>query len=101
MDKVLDASTARILLVDDQPINVRLLQRLLASEGYREVTVTTDSREALALYRSVQPDLVLLDLMMPHLDGIAVLEQIKGEMPPEAWVPILKLTADTGIDSKR
>src|SRR6266536_72484 len=66
-------TTAKILVVDDEPANVRLLERLLATAGYRHVEGITDAREALGRYRAMQPDLVLLDLMMPHLDGIAVL----------------------------
>ena len=96
-----DVTTARILIVDDQPMNVRLLQRVLGVAGFRELTSTTDSREVVSLYRSVQPDLILLDLLMPHLDGVAVLEQLRAEIPAEAFVPVLMLTADVTIDAKR
>ena len=53
---------ARILIVDDETANVRLLERLLQREGYTTVRSTTDARQALPLYAEVQPDLVLLDL---------------------------------------
>ena len=94
-------TNARILIVDDEPMNVRLLERLLVASGYEEIATTTDSREALARYRAHQPDLVLLDLMMPHLDGIAVLEQLKAEIRAGDYVPVLVLTADATLDAKR
>jgi two-component system NtrC family sensor kinase len=94
-------ASARILIVDDEPANVRLLERLLATAGYAHIEKTTDSRRVLDLYRSFQPDLVLLDLMMPHLDGVAVLEQLRGEIGLTAYVPILVLTADATLDAKR
>ena len=101
-----ELTTARILIVDDQLANVRLLERLLESAGYHDVASITDSREALARYRAYQPDLILLDLMMPHLDGIAVLEQlvveqIATETPDSGFVPVIMLTADVTPESKQ
>jgi signal transduction histidine kinase len=55
---------------------------------------TTDSRQALTIFREYQPDIVLLDLMMPHIDGFAVMAQIQGELPPDSFLPIVVLTAD-------
>src|SRR2546422_2595488 len=92
---------ARILVVDDEPANVLLLQRMLGDAGYAAVTTTTDSRRVLELYRSTRPDLIVLDLMMPHLDGIAVLEQLRAEIPADAYVPVLVLTADATLEAKR
>jgi len=94
-------TTARILIVDDEPTNVRLLERLLATAGYRHVESTTDSRLALDRYRTHQPDLVLLDLMMPHLDGVAVLEQLRAELRAGDYLPVLVLTADVTLEAKR
>ena len=68
-----DRAAAKILIVDDEPTNVRLLERLLKTASYGNVTSTTDAREAVGRYRAFRPDIVLLDLMMPHLDGVAVL----------------------------
>ncbi len=96
-----DILSARILIVDDEPANVRLLERLLATAGYVHLERTTDSRAVLELYQRFQPDLVLLDLMMPHLDGVAVLEQLRGEIPATAYVPVLVLTADATLEAKR
>ncbi len=80
---------ARILIVDDEAANVRLLERLLQREGYTTVTSTTDARQALPLYTTFRPDLVLLDLAMPYLDGFQVLAQIKPLVEPTAYLPIL------------
>jgi signal transduction histidine kinase len=92
---------AKILIVDDEPVNVLLIERLLEEAGYEQLKSTTDSRQTLALYRELSPDLILLDLMMPHLDGIAVLGQLRAEIPADAYVPVLVLTADATPDAKR
>ncbi len=92
---------ARVLIVDDEPSNIRLLERVLEMFGGAAVRSTTDPRQALPLYFEFQPDLVLLDLHMPHLDGFAVIAQLKAAVPPEEYLPILVLTADVTIDTKR
>src|SRR6185503_12098638 len=94
-----DLGSAHILIVDDEPGNVRLLERLLEEAGYRHVSSTTDPREVLERYRTEQPDLILLDLLMPHLDGVAVLEQLEREQHAAGtsaggFVPVVVLTAD-------
>src|SRR6267142_2614802 len=89
---------ARILIADDEPANVRLLERLLGQAGYRNVRATTDSRQVRTLYEEFQPDLILLDLMMPHLDGVAVLEQLP--IAAGEYVPVLVLTADGTAQAK-
>ena len=94
-----DLTQTRILVVDDEPANVRLLERMLAEAGYQQVRSTTDSRQVLALYGEHQPDLILLDLMMPHLDGIAVIRQLR--IPEDVFLPILVLTADATIEAKK
>jgi len=91
---------ATILIVDDQAPNVRLLEYLLQAHGYLNVRTTTDSRQVLTLFRECAPDLVLLDLAMPHPDGFAVMEGLRPLMPPGAYVPILVLTADVSAETK-
>ena len=76
---------AKILIVDDEQANVRLLERILELIGATHVRSTTDSREALAHYIDFRPDLVLLDLHMPNVTGFDILEQLKtlsGGTPP-------------------
>jgi putative two-component system response regulator len=92
---------ARILIVDDQPANVALLEKLLARTGYRHVQSTTDPRIVAGLCATVTPDIVLLDLHMPALDGFGVLEQLRTILPPQAYVPIVVLTADAGEQARR
>ena len=82
-------------------MNVRLLERLLERAGYRHLQGTTDPRCVLDLYRSFQPDLILLDLLMPDLDGVAVLEQLGAEIPATAYLPVLVLTVDATREAKR
>ncbi len=91
---------ARILLVDDKEANVRLLERLLKQEGYTNTVPITDSRTVLAQYNECQPDLILLDLLMPYLDGFGVMEQLRRRTSG-TYVPILVLTADINADTKR
>jgi putative two-component system response regulator len=83
----------KILIVDDEKANVRLLEIILQQAGYINVHSTTDARQTLSLFRSIQPDIVLLDLAMPYLDGFAVMQQLHPEMSDHS-VPILVLTAD-------
>jgi signal transduction histidine kinase len=94
-------SKAKVLIVDDEPANVRLLERILALAGCRQVRTTTDSRLALPFFVESRPDVVLLDLNMPHLNGFAVLEQLKAQIPADDYLPILILTADITIETKR
>lgn len=94
-------SKATVLVLDDQPPNVLLLERLLTRVGIGQVVGITDSRDAIERYRQLQPDLILLDLHMPHLDGLAVLKALAGEIPRESFVPVIVLTADATDGSKR
>ena len=93
-------TSARILIVDDEPSNVRLLERLLLTGGYTDVRGTTDARDALRLSHEVPPDLVLVDLHMPHLDGFALMAALKEQLAPSDYLPFLVLTADTTRETK-
>jgi diguanylate cyclase (GGDEF)-like protein len=94
------ASRACILIVDDEQANVRLLERLLLSGGYSEVHGTTDPRLALTLFDEVRPDLVMLDLHMPHVDGFALLETLRDRAKGGEYLPVLVLTADTTRETR-
>jgi putative two-component system response regulator len=83
---------ARIWVIDDEPANVRLITRLLQRSGYVNVGGTTNPREAVACFPEDGPDLVLLDLNMPDLDGFGVLEHLRGTLPANAYVPVLCIT---------
>jgi putative two-component system response regulator len=90
----------RILIIDDQEAIVHTLRKVLARGGYHEVVSTNDPRTVVELYRSALPDLVLLDLHMPHIDGLAVLKLLTAEIPADSYVPILMLTADATAEVK-
>jgi DNA-binding response OmpR family regulator len=85
---------ARILVVDDIPENVRLLEAMLEPRGY-EVVSAADGGAALELVESARPDLVLLDIMMPVLDGYAVCRRLR-EREETAMLPVIMLTASEG-----
>lgn len=91
---------ARILIVDDEPRNVLLLERLLAVSNFTNVASTTDSSEVVALCAEDQPDLLLLDLQMPAPDGFEVMRQLEPWTRGATRVPILVLTADNTRDTK-
>ncbi len=86
----------RILIADDQPMNVDILQTRLAVHGY-EILTATDGEAALVAARAHQPDLILLDIMMPKLDGIEVCRLLKGD-PALPFMPIIMVTAK--VDTK-
>lgn len=86
--------SSRILLVDDQIANVRLLEVILKANHYTDLRSTTDSREVLSLFRDFNPDLILLDLTMPAMDGFEVMEQLR-QATTQPLPPILVLTALT------
>lgn len=91
----------RILIVDDEWANVRLLERLYATVGYTEVVGVTDPRRAIELDRVLSPDLVVLDLRMPHLDGFAVLRHLAQHTATGEIRPVIVLTADESVESRR
>jgi putative two-component system response regulator len=93
-------SSARILIVDDERAYVQLLQRFLESAGYRNVRTTTHPHEVPALVQDFDPDLILLDLRMPEMDGIAVMQQLEP-FTRRFYLPILVLTGDITDEAKR
>jgi DNA-binding NarL/FixJ family response regulator len=92
---------ARILVVDDQLANVVLLEDLLEQAGYTAVRGVTDPRKAVVEFATLAPDLVLLDLLMPGLDGFGVMAQLRPLIPAGAFLPILVLTAEISAEAKR
>lgn len=96
-DAVLKQS--RILIVDDEPANVRLLEKMLRNSGYTNVSSTTSSVEMLAMYAADNPDILLLDINMPEIDGFGVLERLK-DIEPGDYLPVLVLTAQIDRDTK-
>ncbi|MDP1900862.1 MAG: response regulator [Rubrivivax sp.] len=90
-----DILGARILVVDDQDANVRLLTRLLSEAGYTQVTSAMDPTTVCALHRRNDYDLILLDLQMPTMDGFGVMEGLKTNTR-DRTLPVIVLTAQPG-----
>lgn len=90
-----DILNARILIVDDKPANVQLLEGMLRVAGYACVESTTDPKEVCELHRKNQYGLILLDLQMPAMDGFQVMEGLK-EIELDGYLPVLVITAQPG-----
>jgi len=91
-------ATPKILVVDDQPINVQLLKRKLEREGMI-VATSYSGREALDLVKADKPDLILLDVMMPEMDGIEVCQRLQADKETKA-IPVIFITARTSKEGK-
>jgi putative two-component system response regulator len=91
---------ARILIVDDEPANVALLRRLLERAGFTRLESTNDPREAAPMFQRMGPDLVLLDLHMPHMDGLQVIDEL-NQLGHASYLPILMLTGDMTPEARR
>lgn len=92
-------SKMKIVVIDDEPANVALLEAMLAEGGYTRVKTVSDSRLAMDTCIAFEPDLVLLDLMMPHVDGFAILEALRASAA-ETFLPVVVLTADANETTK-
>jgi PleD family two-component response regulator len=90
----------KILIIDDEQITVVMLEHLLRRSGYRRLLGLTDSRKALEICAAFNPDLILLDLMMPDTDGFAILEMLRSSDASESFLPIVVLTADVSEEAK-
>lgn len=94
-------SASRILVIDDDISTARMLARLLLRGGYTAVHVVTDERVALDRYETLRPDLVLLDLHMPHVDGFTLLERMRSAMAGHGVTPVLVVSGDPAPESRR
>ena len=99
MDSTL--KNAKILIVDDLQANLDVLTGLLTAKGFTNYSTTTDARQVFRLFNELKPDLLLLDLMMPHFNGFEVMKQLQGIIPDNTYFPILVLTADITAESKQ
>lgn len=89
----------KILIADDHDDNRELLQLLLVGAGY-DVNEARNGRECLALARDLKPDLILVDLSMPVLDGWGVFEELKSD-PQTGTIPVITVTANASLERKR
>jgi len=91
----------KVLIVDDEEANVRFLERLLNEAGYTNLHSTTDARQVMRVYAQIQPDIVLLDLHMPHRTGFQLLDDLQSVIPAGDYVPVVVLTADITREALR
>jgi len=91
---LVDGSKARVLICDDDPLLLELMEFRLRAKGY-EVIKAVDGAEALAKAEQDRPDIIVLDAMMPKADGLEVLARIKGD-PALSEIPVVMLTARKG-----
>lgn len=96
-----DITSRRILAIDDEEANILLLRSVLEREGYTDIHCLTDPTKAMRAYIDLEPDIVLLDLMMPGVDGFELLEAFSRHDRPDEFRPVLVLTADTTLQARR
>ena len=90
-----------ILLVDDARDNLKVLEHALTRAGYRRLYATQDPREVPALFQELQPDLLLLDLHMPHVDGLTLLREMQPLIQSRGWIPVIVITSDQTVEARR
>lgn len=96
-----DITSRRILAIDDEEANILLLRSVLEREGYTDIHCLTDPTKAMRACIDLEPDIVLLDLMMPGVDGFELLEAFSRHDRPDEFRPVLVLTADTTLQARR
>lgn len=99
LSTIKNIETAKILIIDDNPSNVLLLEKMLKIFGFINVKSSTDSRVALDLYNSYKPDLILLDLKMPYLDGFEILEKL-NEIKENDYLPVIIISAQDDKENR-
>ncbi len=92
-------ATAKIAIIDDEETNIKVVQRDLAREGYQNFFRTTDASQALSMIDEIQPDVVLLDVMMPQVTGLEILASMRTNQRM-SHIPVIVLTACTGAETK-
>src|SRR6478672_4473170 len=93
MNTTLNRRTPRVLIVDDEPANIKILHRILARVDL-PISSTTDPTKAVELFLSVNPDLVILDLQMPVMDGFDVIAALKRVVPQGSFPSVLVISGD-------
>ena len=85
---------AKILAVDDNVLSLQMLKKILSTAGFVNITITTESSKAKDLYHEMKPDLLLLDLNMPGVNGFDVMAQLSADNTADDYLPILILSAE-------
>lgn len=92
--------SSRIMIIDDQPLNIKVVQKYLSLEGYSDFVTCSEPIHALEVIRDEQPDIILLDIMMPQVSGTVILEQIRSD-PGLAHLPVIILTASDDVEMRQ
>jgi putative two-component system response regulator len=92
---------ADVLVVDDEPANVALVESILERNGFTRIRSTTDPRQFRTLFDAQRPDIVLLDLHMPHVGGLELLRQVGALLEPDEYLPVIMLSADVTARARR
>jgi putative two-component system response regulator len=92
-------ASARIMIVDDEPVNIKVVRKYLQIAGYTDFIITSESPKAMEMIRREKPDVILLDVMMPQVSGLKILQEIRTD-PELAHLPVLILTASTDAETK-
>jgi putative two-component system response regulator len=94
-------SGTRVLVIDDEPANLQFLRHVLGTEGYGDLVTIKDPVEAVARFSELAPDLIIVDVMMPELDGFEVIARVRALSAADAYLPILVATADHAPETRR
>ena len=92
---------SRILIADDRIATVRLIENILNRIGYRELMCVTDPHKIIGLIDEWRPALLILDILMPEMDGFEVLDRLRNRTPREQWIPILVVSAAPDPETRR
>ncbi|MEK8131645.1 HD domain-containing phosphohydrolase [Paenibacillus filicis] len=96
-----DIKRSKLLIIDDQACNIMLLEHILSRAGFNQVESLLDPLELATRFADIQPDMVLLDMHMPGMDGLQVLRLIRETLAPDQYLPVLMLTADLTLEAKQ
>jgi putative two-component system response regulator len=91
----------RILIVDDEPSKIKLLETALRRSDFTDISSTTDARRALPVFREFKPDVLLIDLLMPQLDGLTIMQQLLSRLEQREYLPIIITTPNLTPEMRR
>ena len=94
-----EVKSRRIMIVDDEPFNIKLIHKQLSAAGYRDFVTTSDPAQVLSLVRRSCPDVLLLDIVMPGLSGLSLLKEIRGDAAI-SHLPVIMVTAANDAATK-
>jgi len=95
-----DIKDSKILIVEDDADNVHMLELFFETSGYTNVHATSDARNVEDLVRDMEPELILLDLHMPHVDGLEVMRRIQETVPGHA-IPMIVMSGDLSAENRK